>query len=117
MNLVSLNILQLASRSLLILYCDIYIFLFFSDLRDHIENKKEAMTQVIGISSEVSTWKFRVNAFCAVMLGSYWERQLIRRAVTPVLAGQVTSEWYNVSITGGSCARLEQLGEGHSGTT
>ena len=69
------------------------------------------MTQVIGISSEVSTWKFRVNAFCAVMLGSYWERQLIRRAVTPVLAGQVTSEWYNVSITGGSCAHLVQLGE------
>ena len=69
------------------------------------------MTQVIGISSEISTWKCKVNIFCAVMLGSYWDKQLIRIAVAPVLAGQVTSEWYNVSITGGSCAHLVQLGE------
>ena len=65
-NLVSLKILRLSSKSLRILYT---VTAFFSVLNDHSEDRKEAITQGIGSSKEVSTWKFNVNIFCDVIFG------------------------------------------------
>ena len=44
---------------------------FFSVLNDHGEERKKAITQVMGTSKEVSTWKFKVNIFCDVIFVSY----------------------------------------------
>ena len=65
---------------------------FFSVLRVQSKDRKEAKTQLIGSSKEVSTWKFKVKTFCDVIFGLYWDRQVIREADTTLLVRQVNRE-------------------------